>query len=46
MTGSGMRAFTDEFKREAVRLVQTSGRAIGQVANDLGIGASTLAVRK
>jgi transposase len=42
MTGSGMRTFTDEFKREAVRLAQTSGRTIGQVAVDLGIGKSTL----
>lgn len=42
MTGSGMRTFTDEFKREAVRLVQTSGRTVGQVAADLGIGHSTL----
>ncbi|CCG43177.1 transposase (fragment) [Magnetospirillum molischianum DSM 120] len=42
MTGSGMRTFTDEFKREAVRLVQTSGRTVGQVAADLGVGHSTL----
>ena len=42
MTGSGMRTFTDEFKREAVRLVRTSGRTIGQIADDLGIGHSTL----
>lgn len=40
--GSGMRKFTDEFKREAVRLVQTSGRSIVQVADDLGVGKSTL----
>ena len=37
------RDFTDEFKREAVRLTQTSGRTIRQVADDLGIGLSTLA---
>lgn len=42
MSGSGMRTFTDEFRREAVRLVQTSGRTIGQIADDLGIGHSTL----
>jgi transposase len=42
MTGSGMRTFTDEFKREAVRLVQTNGRTIGQIADDLEIGHSTL----
>ncbi len=38
MTVSGMRKFTDDFKREAVRLVQTSGQTIEQVAGDLGIG--------
>ena len=42
MTGTGMRTVTDEFKREAVRLVQTSGRTIGQIDDDLGIGHSTL----
>ena len=36
------REFTDDFKREAVRLTQTSGRTIKQVADDLGIGLSTL----
>lgn len=34
MTGAGMRTFTEEFKREAVRLVESSGRTIGQVADD------------
>jgi transposase len=34
------RTFTEEFKREAVRLTETSGRTIGQVANNLGIGLS------
>ena len=33
---------TDEFKREAVRLISTSGRTVAQVAADLGIGKSTL----
>lgn len=42
MVSSGMRTFTEDFKREAVRLVQTSGRTIGQVADDLGVGHSTL----
>lgn len=42
MTGFGMRKFTEDFKREAVRLVQTSGRTIGQIADDLGIGHSPL----
>ena len=36
------RTFTEDFKREAVRLTQTSGRTIGPVADDLGIGLSTL----
>jgi len=36
------RAFTDEFKHEAVRLTETSGRTIAQVADNLGIGLSTL----
>jgi transposase len=36
------RNLTDEFKREAVRLVTTSGRTIGEVAADLGVGKSTL----
>ncbi len=37
------RTFREEFKREAVRLTETSGRTIAQVANDLGLGLSTLA---
>jgi transposase len=36
------RIFADEFKKEAVRLIETSGRTISQVADDLGIGLSTL----
>ncbi len=42
MTGTGMRKFTEEFRREAVRLVETSGRGVSGVAEDLGIGRSTL----
>lgn len=42
MTVSKMKRFTNEIRREAVRLVQTSGRSIGEVADDLGIGKSTL----
>jgi transposase len=34
--------FTDEFKAEAVRLAQTSGRPLRVTAGDLGIGLSTL----
>jgi transposase len=36
------RRFTNEFEAEAVRLVQTSGRTQREVADDLGIGLSTL----
>ena len=36
------RRFTKEFKEEAVRLVQTSGRTPREIARDLGIGLSTL----
>ena len=42
MSRPARRRFTDDFKREAVRLTQTSGRTISQVADDLGIGLSTL----
>ncbi len=34
--------FTQEFRDEAVRLAQTSGRSRREVAADLGIGRSTL----
>ena len=33
---------SDEFKRDAVRIAQTSGLTRRQVASDLGIGHSTL----
>ncbi len=36
------RDFTEDFRREAVRLMHTSGRTISQVADDLGLGLSTL----
>jgi len=36
------RTFTPEFKLEAVRLAQTSGKSVSQVARDLGIADSTL----
>lgn len=42
MSKQERRKFTKEFKHEAVRLVETSGRTISQVADDLGIGLSTL----
>lgn len=34
--------FTREFEDEAVRLVGTSGRTKRQIADDLGVGLSTL----
>jgi transposase len=34
--------FTQEFRDEAVRLVETSGRTRREVAADLGVGLSTL----
>ena len=36
------RVIDDAFRREAVRLLSTSGRTVEQVADDLGIGRSTL----
>ena len=36
------RRFTQEFQDEAVRLVETSGRSRREIAQDLGIGRSTL----
>ncbi len=42
MTKQERRVFTEEFKREAVRLLETSGRTIAQTAEDLGVGLSTL----
>jgi transposase len=34
--------FTKEFESEAVRLAQTSGRTQREIAQDLGVGLSTL----
>jgi transposase len=34
--------FTEAFKREAVRLAEESGRTLADIADDLGIGKSTL----
>lgn len=36
------RVIDDAFRREAVRLLATSGRTIRQVAEDLGVGESSL----
>lgn len=42
MTTKTPRRFTDEFKREAVILLQSSGRPLMQIANELGIAPSML----
>jgi len=36
------KTYTKEFKEEAVRLVQTSGKSIAQVARELGISDSSI----
>jgi len=36
------RRFTDDFKREAIRLVDSGGRGIERTARDLGISKSSL----
>lgn len=36
------RTFTAEFKREAVRLAQTSGKPIAQIARELGISDTSI----
>ncbi|WP_208989376.1 transposase, partial [Pseudovibrio sp. POLY-S9] len=38
----GRKHYTEEFKREAVRLVDVSGRPIPEIAADLGVGQATL----
>jgi transposase len=35
------KTYTQEFKREAVRLAQTSGKPIAQIARELGISSSS-----
>ena len=42
MSKSKRPVITDDFKKEAVRLIATSGWTINQVAADLGVGLSTL----
>ena len=39
---SKQRRFTKDFEAEAVRLVETSGRTQREIAEDLGVGLSTL----
>jgi transposase len=40
--GQGRRQFTDEFKREAVALLASSGRPLLQIASELGLSPSML----
>jgi len=42
----GRRQFTDEFKREAVALLASSGRPLTQIAGELGIAPSMLLNRR
>jgi transposase len=42
MTKRKRRAFTKEFKAQAVRLVQESGKPVGTVAQDLDLAESVL----
>ena len=40
--GTSRRQYTDEFKREAVGLLVSSGRPLSQIAQELGIASSRL----
>jgi transposase len=40
--GQYRRKFSPEFKRDAVELVRSSGRPIGEVARELGCGETSL----
>src|SRR3982074_2356591 len=42
LMGTSRRQFTDEFKRESVGLLASSGRPLSQIARELGIAASML----
>ena len=42
MEGCQRRSFTDDYKRQAVDLVASSGRSIGSVAKELGLRDSVL----
>jgi transposase len=36
------RSYTDHFRREAVRLMETSGKPVAQLARDLGVNENAL----
>ena len=38
----GRRKFSKEFKRDAVSLIETSGKSLSQVARELGVGSNVL----
>jgi transposase-like protein len=40
--GRKRRRFSDEYKAETVRLIQNSGKSIGQLGLELGIGETAL----
>ena len=42
LMGTSRRQFTDEFKRESVGLLASSGRPLSQIAQGMGIAASRL----
>ena len=42
LMGTSRRQFTDEFKRESVGLLASSGRSLSQIARELGIATSML----
>src|SRR5882672_5568877 len=42
MEGRRRRSFTDDYKRQAVDLIASSGRSIGSVAKELGLRDSVL----
>src|ERR1700678_3574575 len=44
--GKRQRRLTRDLEAEAVRLVETSGRTQKEIATDLGIGLSTLRLRR
>ena len=42
MTKRHRRKFTNEFKAETVKVIQTSGRTVGSVARELSIGETAV----
>jgi transposase len=44
MARRGRRGYSEDFRREAVRLVDSDTKPIGQIARDLGINAETLRI--